>query len=299
MPLPGANDSSLPSARGQVLALCEQLVASARRFTENPGHVGSASRRDLEGLFSALDSLVRTVPPHLANDILMDPEILELVPKVRGLRAIYESESEKTQALALLSRTDPAGALQHTLRTEFAGSALYDRSLPDRLGPSRENCLVVGSGPLPTTALMLHDVSGLRITCLDVEEESCLVSRQIFEAAGFPYPVEHIVEDVAARTDFSGYDVIFINALVGVSREDDGSSGKAAILDHVVLNITHDCLLVVRSGYGLGQIFYPEVSEHGPTGLSGDVILPARLGRSALVLFELSAARRPALLGSP
>lgn len=299
MPLPGANDLSLPSAREQVLALCEQLVASARRSPETPEHIRSASQCDLEGVFSALDSLVRTVPPHLANDILTDPKILELVPKVRRLRAIYESRSEKAQALALLSKADPSDALQHMLKTEFAGSAVYDRSLADRIGPSRENCLVVGSGPLPTTALMLHDVSDLRITCLDVEEESCLVSRQVFGAAGFPYPVEHIVEDVADRTDFGGYDVIFINALVGVSREEDGSSGKAAILDHAVLNISHDCLLVVRSGYGLGQIFYPEVSRHGPAGLSGDVILPARLGRSALVLFELSAIRRQAPLGSP
>jgi len=272
------------STKEKIHFICQKLAACATKLEKNTCCFDSVLMDNLDNLFSKLNQFIKTVPEDKAAAILADPSIKDCLPTVRWLRAEYEFEIEKIQALELLSSADPAAEIDRMITMDYAGSSIFDKSLSTKMGVSRRTCLVVGSGPLPTTALMLYNTYNLTIACLDLAGDSRHTSEKIFRAARMPYLVEHIVADIHNWTNFSSYDVVFINGLVGVSRDAHGETEKSNILEHLMHNIKHDCLLIMRSGYCLGQLFYPEIQ---PGVTVAETIRPTKLGRSSIVLFDL------------
>jgi len=277
------------STKKKILSICKKLTLCAEELELNAYNFTPPVMNTLSGLFSELKLFIETIPNTAASTLLADPEIKRLIPSIRWLRAKYEIRVEKIQAHELLANNDLAAEINRIITMDFVGSSLFEPALSTWMKKSKRRCLVVGSGPLPTTALMLNKAYNLELTCLDRDQESCMISKEICQVVETEYSVQHIVADVYNWLDFSSYDIVFINGLVGVSKEVNGETEKNGILQHIRHNLTHNCLLIMRSGYGLARLFYPEVQPCANDDDFAEIIYPAKLGRSSIVLFDLQA----------
>ena len=163
---------------------------------------------------------------------------------LRELRSCFEYLQELEQVRRCVETPRPLHAVQSALRASYAGSALFDDFLQLKLSKVGRNCLVAGSGPMPSTALLLNDIAELQIACLDIQQESCIASEQLLGAIEYPVRVRQVVADAAEWTGYEEYDVVLINGLVGVGSTSELSLEKAAIVERVAERMKAGSLLL-------------------------------------------------------
>lgn len=280
------------SIKLQIRDICKKLSTYNIQLDNSQDDINPSTFSNLEVLFSKLDIFSREVSVENANLIVSDSEIKELIPTIRWMRAIYEYNVEKKRSIETLSHNNTKIIIKR-ITAEYDGSSILETPFKNILKARtshRESllkCLVVGLGPLPITALMLQNTHNLEITCLDLSEDSCRLSENIFATIENIRFVNHIVSDIFHWTDFSPYDVIFVNGMVCSSTFGLRERDKLRILKHLEYNITHSCLIALRSGYALSQLFYPQIYPRMPNCPNYKMIPPSKLGRTSLVLHDL------------
>ncbi len=243
-------------------------------------------------LFSKMDIIASEISVNEANVILADLKISEMIPKIRQIRAIYEFEIEKKEALRVLLSPDSKSSVNRII-DEYAGSSILDKSLQmlirarHKKKNSRLRCLIVGSGSLPITAIMLYVYHNLEISCLDISEDSCIMSSKIFSAIGIADSIKHITADIFVWKEFSKYDIVFINGMVCSADQFHDKREKFKIVEHLKCHINSECLLILRSGYALSQLFYPQINPSDIERMTAEEILPSKLGRTSLLLLNI------------
>lgn len=280
------------SIKLQIRDICKKLSIYKIQLDTSQDDINPSTFSDLGILFSKLDIFSREVSVENANLIVSDSEIKELIPTIRWMRAIYEYNFEKKRSIEALSQNNTKIIIKR-ITAEFDGSSILATPFKNILKARtshRESllkCLVVGSGPLPITALMLQNTHNLEITCLDLSKDSCRLSENIFATIENIRFVNHIVSDIFHWTDFSPYDVIFVNGMVCSSSFGLRERDKLRILKHLECNITHSCLIALRCGYALSQLFYPQIDPRMPNCPNYKIISPSKLGRTSLILHDL------------
>jgi Nicotianamine synthase protein len=84
---------------------------------------------------------------------------------------------------------------------------------------------------------------------------------------------------------FNEWDVIFVNALVGVDT-DNYLVTKQGVIEHILTHCASGTLLVLRSSYRTGQWIYPQVDQSWFASYPSTVITPPTPERSALIVVE-------------
>lgn len=262
--------------------LCHQLINYTENLkTPSQGHIDV-----LASIFDQINDLIKTTTVEDAPKILTSTLIMPLISPLRKIRAAYEFEIEKASAVAFLNNGIIGAELEENITNPYSNSAILNDIFTTRISQYCKSCLIVGSGPLPVTALLFLSHNQLDITCLDISYESNVISKQIFDAIKLYSSIKHITVDIKDFKDFSSYDLIFINGLVGNENGSSMKNNKSDIINHIITNKGQNSLMMLRSGYGLNQLFYPkiilpvEINEHVTT------IHPSSLERSSIVYFN-------------
>jgi threonine dehydrogenase-like Zn-dependent dehydrogenase len=167
----------------------------------------------------ALTSLVTgiTQPWTVAEEqeVLNDPRVKAVHKELVGRCAVAEGEMEKYWAAHFNAR----GTLTNDDFQDFIYWACYDRlvngeikAMPQMNDKGEGKIAFAGAGPLPLTALILHQKTGRRITCIDNDPVACDLSRELLAKAGIKGI--DVVCAAGADFDYKDYPFVFIASLV-------------------------------------------------------------------------------------
>lgn len=226
--------------------------------------------RVIEPVFAELDGFVRGASADFCDAVFEDPVIQAAAPKLHQLRACYEFDTEYEEARALLMERDPARALADMLEQQ----AHWTRApkVAEALA-GRKRLAVLGSGPLPLTALAfadaLSDEKGrAEVTCIERDPEAIGIARKLVAVSAQADAVRTVEASVDQETDLSGFDAIIGTVLLGVSLEDDRHAAKAGIIRGLMDRADPGAVLVLRDPYRMGRLFYPAAGLDEIPGLA-------------------------------
>lgn len=242
---------------------------------------------DIEPVYGELDELIRYATADLHESVLTDERVRALAPANHRVRAAYERDKELIQARNLLQARDGRARLQGTIEHESYWA--LGEELRSAIHGSR-HILVVGSGPLPLTALCIGSTLDVRVTCVERDAECHDLGRQLIAMSGLEHKFESINADILDLTEFDGYDAIVGVVLLGVSTGGQQESTKATIAHHIIDRMSPGRRMVLRDPHGLGKLLYPSVD----LASSADVAVtrhvpkigPSHPYRSGLVVAE-------------
>lgn len=218
------------------------------------GLIAELGRTDLrpsprvDALFRALvAAAVRMVPDDAALDDIA------LVGAVQRLCAEGETHLESAWAERVAAAPESLREFPYLANYEALVAFEYE-ALASRLGRAPGSVAVVGSGPLPLTAVLLHRLDPrLRVTCLDRDGAALARGERVasvLRAGG----VRHVRSD-ACHHDYSAYDVVVVAALVGMTPTE-----KAEVLRAVARTSSPSALVAARSVPADGRrLLYPRI----------------------------------------
>lgn len=213
----------------------------------------------VDALFGRLVTAVLSVPEPAADTVLAALPPTRSPAVFRAVAAAGEQALEQVWADRIARSRDAARALarfpyvdNYRLLVEMELKAVR------RQGTIPRRILLLGSGPLPLTALCLAD-QGITVHCVDHDAEAIRLSSAVAARLGtVGVTFEHA--DASCATPPRPVDVVLLAGLVGT---DDAA--KAAVLDQVVTHLAPDGLVLARSARGLRTLLYPPV---GPEALA-------------------------------
>jgi len=210
--------------------------------------------RLVEPIYAELDAHVRGGTGDLCDRVFGDTLIQDIEARLHRLRACYELDKEILEAKAILDGANPGEAL-----TRMTARQSYWTLTPDvrRVLAGCRNVAVIGSGPLPLTALAVAEDLGCRVTCIERDPSAFDLGTRLIAMTRHRDLIETVcadVDDMAVMTDF---DAVFASVLLGVSVDAVDHSGKSEIVSRLMARAGAGTPLILRDPYGLGRLFYP------------------------------------------
>jgi len=242
---------------GAFEAIDERLVSTLDDLLDQqslaPGIVVNA-------LFNRLVTAVLSVPESAADTVLAALPPSRSPAVFRAVASAGEHALERVWAHQISRASDPAEAFgRFPYRENYRLLVEMELTAVRRQGTTPRRVLLLGSGPLPLTALCLAD-QGIAVHCVDHDAEAIRLSSAAFGRLGASgVTFEHA--EAAAATPPRPVDVVLLAGLVGA---DDAA--KAAVLDKAVTHLGPRGLVLARSARGLRTLLYPRV---GPEALAG------------------------------
>lgn len=181
---------------------------------------------------------------------------------LRVASSAAESELERYWAQKIIASADP----QDTLN-EFPYRENY-RDLVEREleclrisgAGSITSALIIGSGPLPLTAMELQSY-GVDVDHNDASPSALALCEDLLKALSISG--QHILGKGESVSLGKQYDLIVIAALAGETQHD-----KQRIVSNVLPHLAADGRILVRSARGARSLLYPELNAQGFRGVS-------------------------------
>ncbi|MFF2885525.1 nicotianamine synthase family protein [Paenibacillus sp. NPDC057967] len=168
----------------------------------------------------------------------------EFLAELNDSRAICHSESSDLDPLSRLSAWTIYRALVSqelsTLR-----SFIREKGRAEKLP-----MIFVGSGPMPLSAIILHQLSDANVICLEMDAVAYDASCLLLERLGLADKVT-VVMGNGSEFDYSSYSQIFVASLV---------RNKMEVLERINQTAS-DPLVAVRTAEGMRQIMYEAIDE--------------------------------------
>ena len=263
---------------------CNELQAMTE-FLDWHNPLDDTLYRQLSVAFNEFDLWSSHTSITLATQLLASPRISPHLPLIHKLRGMWEFEYEKRKALEIISSPSPGAEMNKLLATNLAATTLHQEWFYERARTDWNNCLVVGSGPLPTTVELLHQLTELDVTCIDRDSESCRIAADLNAAIGAP-TTKYLVADAIDFEEIEYYDLILTTVLTGVTWTQTRPNERNELIQRLLGAVDSGASLLIRSAYGLGGLVYPAMDASVLTDNSVKYFEPPVLGRSALYLVE-------------
>lgn len=198
----------------------------------------------------------------------------DVIDRVRAISSLTESALETHTAKQMLQSLHSLGYTDDfPYVDDYAELTKKEVSMITDSGvvlDKHSRILVIGSGPLPLTALSLFTQTGAHINQVDSSLDAVRLGQLISQAYGMHTDYIHGFGD-SVELD-TVYDVVLIAALAGKNVEE-----KQAILNNILPMLSEKGSILVRSTYGMRQLLYPRieptelkqvrlVGEFNPTG---------------------------------
>lgn len=242
----------------RVLALRDRLAATDLR----PGPAVDAAFGELVGLCCH--------PPEICTGTVLDRLAADL-DALRALCAVGEGRMEEHWAGRIVAAADPRAELgrfpylnnYHDLvRLELAALGAVGDPPPRRV-------VVLGSGPLPLTGLVLAQRHGAAVLHVDRDPGAVRAGNAVVAATGGGARVRSLVADLESprltpelAAELGRADLVLVGALVGADADT-----KAEITARLAGVVRPGARLLVRSAAGLRTVLYPPVTAEDLPGL--------------------------------
>lgn len=129
--------------------------------------------------------------------------------------------------------------------------------------------LFIGSGPMPVSAILLHERTGAQVDCVDMDGSAVVQSRRVIAHLGLEANMRVLHAD-GSGIDASSYDAVLIALL---------AKPKAEILRHLSAAAREDCRVVCRTATGLRVLVYEPLERD--LDLSTHVVEAQKLATAA------------------
>ncbi|MGL4178720.1 MAG: nicotianamine synthase family protein [Dermatophilaceae bacterium] len=190
--------------------------------------------------------------------VLGDPKVRAVTERLRSLCAEGEFRLERHWARRVVAATTPEDELAAfpyldnyrrltSLELHAVGGLGVDA---DRL---RHVC-VLGSGPLPMTALYLARSLGARVDAVDIDIEASDLASEVTGHLAHWGDVRVHRGDARDFASIADADLVILAALVGLDR-----AAKGEVVAAVTNRMRTGALLVARGAYRLRTLLYPPV----------------------------------------
>jgi nicotianamine synthase len=238
-------DSAAQQLCARILGLCRQLEAA--------GDLEPGPLTDL--LFRDLVSACTSAGDGQARQVLRDPEIARLAPRLRELCSQGEYRLERHWACSVLSAADPGGVLDgFPYRENYASLVRLElhalAGVGADLGHLGRACFL-GGGPLPLSALMLAETLPGTVDVVDRDREAVSLAAGVCRSlASTSVQIHH--GEAVAYPGLAQCDLVVMAALVGSDAPE-----KRALLRDLYAAMRPGSMLVIRSAHGLRTLLYP------------------------------------------
>lgn len=203
----------------------------------------------VNALFTQLVDLVITLP----DETRVDEDICRTVQKTAS---DAETEMEIYWANKIINSTQPfETARSFPYLDNYTKLVAREIDQIENSGYSfnpTTRVLMVGSGPLPMTALELVRQRSVRLDHVDISPVAIALCQQVGRRLNVA--CGHILGDGATVTLDAQYDVIVIAGLAGESVRD-----KQTIINNMLPSLTYGGRLLLRSARGIRSLLYPGV----------------------------------------
>lgn len=235
-------------------ALITDLLAVYTRLAQLPS---LAPTPTTNRLFSQLVALTASGDDTLAARVLADPQIQALTPHLRWLSANGEYALETYWAKRLIDSPQPQPALMDFMFYDnYVDLVRLEYGTLCNLNPQPcHTALLVGSGPLPLTALLLSGMYKLAATLLDKDAAALHLSITALRHLQPTVTWRAFCTDILNFTALADYDFIHLAALAGVENET-----KARIIAHLYQGMKPGAFLLLRGADGLRTLLYPPIT---------------------------------------
>lgn len=201
------------NCRRSLAIIKPHILDFARRIQRySPADLAALSPPQLYRLYQLLDDLAHMeAGDHLADLILDEAEIREQLPFIRAYYTRFFSLHERHLANELLDAAAPWQALQNfPLYPRYR--ALIENQAKAMSFPQNATLLFLGSGPVPISLIIAHQLFGIPAIGLDSDEKSVALGRKVLARLGLDSAIRLIHGDESRLADLDG-DLILVAAL--------------------------------------------------------------------------------------
>jgi|GEM_PF-5176187 len=231
----------------------EQLLAAHKAISR---HAPLAVTPEAAVDFSALWHLCQSLRnKEIAAIVCNDERLAQAKPEILAMYAEWSYLREVEAAELILAASDAVDAFH----AHFKDLPLYERivgleyqSVRTCAGRELKNALMIGSGPVGSTAMILRRL-GLNVDCVDISSEANAISAELMRRMDVTDGITHITSDVLHLTDLAKYDVIWLAGFVGVG------DMKQRVIAHLAEHAAPGAFIIVRSASIPCTILYTEV----------------------------------------
>ncbi len=195
--------------------------------------------------------LTMPVDKNMTDQIIEHPDIKAIRKPMLSLLAQAESEMEKYYAMHYLTTARSINDLHHFMYwNNYTNLVQKEWKISHKLTKVKRMTMI-GSGPLPLSALIMAKTSNAEVRSLDIDPFSHLLGQQLLTSLQNNNRILHEQED-GARADYSRDDFVLIASLV---------PNKEDILQQIK-NTNPKAMAAIRSADGLYQLLYDPVQPN-------------------------------------
>jgi nicotianamine synthase len=238
--------------------LATSLADRARDLYDQLDHLASTAGLEpsprVDAAFSELVALCLT-PGEDAEVVLADPRVEAVLPRLRALCADGEYRLERAWARRVSVAPEDLALFPYLDNYQDLTALEVHAVAGLRRGAGVPRVCVLGSGPLPLTALLTARTLGGRVDAVDVSGEATELAAAVLERLPGGDLVRVHRADARSSADVEEADVVVLAALVGLD-----AAEKRAVIGAVADRMRSGAVLVVRSAHRLRTLIYPPVT---------------------------------------
>ncbi|MFB5662437.1 nicotianamine synthase family protein [Alteribacillus sp. HJP-4] len=184
----------------------------------------------------------------ISRKVLTHPHIQKIRPQMLALLSEAESAMECYYAMHFLNTARSIDDLTHFIYWNNYKSLIAKEFSIGREIVKPKRITMIGSGPLPITAILMAERWNIPVRCLDIDPFSHLLGKQLLSSLDCSAQLEHEQND-GAIADYEHDDLTFIASLV---------PDKEKIIRRIAQS-NADGAIAIRSAEGLHRLLYEPV----------------------------------------
>ena len=245
--------------------------------TKTPYQTVSPWYQILEPIYAELESLMQQADNADTARILTDARIKTQLELLHQIRAAYEFDKEIDAARSILDLEDPAQHLADII--DHQSYWILTEPVLNALKPTK-NVAVIGSGPLPLTALAVAEQTGATVTCFELDKEAFELGNQIIAHSPQKQTITCLNQLAEGGEVFERFDAVISAVLLGVDLDSPNHIPKSQTLNGFLSAVPNNAPVILRDPFRLGCLFYPaaetdqlakvEVSRFDPSTAIGE-----------------------------
>ncbi|MEP3630453.1 MAG: nicotianamine synthase family protein [Hyphomicrobiales bacterium] len=208
----------------------------------------------LEPIYAELEGLMQQADSDDTARILADDRIKGALEHLHQIRAAYEFDKEIDAAKTILGLEDPAQHLAEIMDHQSYW-ILTEPVLKALKGA--KNVAVIGSGPLPLTALGVAEQTDAFVTCFELDKDAFDLGNKIIAHSPQKQNIACLNQLAKGGDVFKKFDAVISAVLLGVDLDSPNHIPKSETLNAFLSAVPNNAPVILRDPFRLGSLFYP------------------------------------------
>ena len=208
----------------------------------------------LEPIYAELEGLMQQADNDDTVRILADNRIVSQLEHLHQIRAAYEFDKEIDAAKSILGLDDPTQHLADIM--DHQSYWILTEPVLEALKGAK-NVAVIGSGPLPLTALSVAEKTDAAVTCFETAKDAFDLGNDIIAHSPQRQKITCLNQLAKGGEIFKKFDAVISAVLLGVDLDSPNHIPKSETLNAFLTAVPENAPVILRDPFRLGSLFYP------------------------------------------